>query len=71
MHPDTRADGTYERNSDYIASRVTVDPRVIPWNPAAIGYRCPGVPMGESFDHRAEIAGAGVGDLDGSVRADP
>lgn len=24
-HPDTRPDGTYERNSDYIASRITAD----------------------------------------------
>ena len=27
VHPDTRPDGTYERNSDYIASRITVDGR--------------------------------------------
>ena len=26
-HPDTRPDGSYERNSDYIASRITVDGR--------------------------------------------
>jgi len=26
-HPDTRPNGTYERNSDYISSRITADGR--------------------------------------------